>query len=156
MRVLMTGGGTGGHVNPAIAIANSIRDNQPGSVIEFVGTSRGIENKLVPKEGYKLHHVEVQGFKRKLTPYNIKSAWLAFTSPIKAKKLIREFKPDIVIGTGGYVCWPLLKAASSMGSPTAIHEPMIPIIIPSIMKGQRINQSVAPTNFIMLISFLLV
>ena len=118
----MTGGGTGGHVNPAIAIANNIRENEPGSVIEFVGTSRGIENKLVPKEGYKLHHVEVQGFKRKLTPYNIKSAWLAFTSPMKAKKLLREFKPDIVIGTGGYVCWPLLKAAASMGIPTAIHE----------------------------------
>lgn len=118
----MTGGGTGGHVNPAIAIANNIRENEPNSVIEFVGTSRGIENKLVPKEGYRLHHVEVQGFKRKLTPYNIKSAWLAFTSPMKAKKLLREFKPDIVIGTGGYVCWPLLKAAASMGIPTAIHE----------------------------------
>ena len=118
----MTGGGTGGHVNPAIAIADGIRANQPGSEIEFVGTSRGIENKLVPKAGYKLHHVEVQGFKRKLTPYNIKSAWLAFTSPIKAKKLIREFAPDLVIGTGGYVCWPLLKAAASMGVPTAVHE----------------------------------
>ncbi len=118
----MTGGGTGGHVNPAIAIANSIKENHPRAVIEFVGTSRGIENKLVPKEGYKLHHVEVQGFKRKLSPYNIKSAWLAFTSPMKAKKLIREFKPDLVVGTGGYVCWPLLKAAASMGIPTAIHE----------------------------------
>ena len=122
MKVLMTGGGTGGHANPAIAIANTIRENQPDAVIEFVGTSRGIENKLVPKEGYKLHHVEVQGFKRRLTPYNIKSAWLAFTSPIKAKKLIREFKPDLVVGTGGYVCWPLLKAAASMGIPTAVHE----------------------------------
>ncbi len=118
----MTGGGTGGHVNPAIAIAGSIRDNQKDSVIEFVGTSRGIENKLVPKEGYKLHHVEVQGFKRRITPYNIKSAWLAFTSPMKAKKLLRAFKPDLVVGTGGYVCWPLLKAASSMHIPTAIHE----------------------------------
>ena len=122
MKVLMTGGGTGGHANPAIAIANTIRENQPDAVIEFVGTSRGIENRLVPKEGYKLHHVEVQGFKRRLTPYNIKSAWLAFTSPIKAKKLIREFKPDLVVGTGGYVCWPLLKAAASMGIPTAVHE----------------------------------
>ncbi|MBQ2706651.1 MAG: undecaprenyldiphospho-muramoylpentapeptide beta-N-acetylglucosaminyltransferase, partial [Clostridia bacterium] len=122
VKVLMTGGGTGGHANPAIAIANTIRENQPDAVIEFVGTSRGIENKLVPKEGYKLHHVEVQGFKRRLTPYNIKSAWLAFTSPIKAKKLIREFKPDLVVGTGGYVCWPLLKAAASMGIPTAVHE----------------------------------
>lgn len=122
MKVLMTGGGTGGHVNPAIAIANSIKENQPGAKIEFVGTSRGIENKLVPKEGYKLHHVEVQGFKRKLSLYNIKSAWLALASPVKAKKIIKEFKPDLVIGTGGYVCWPLLKAAASMGIPTAIHE----------------------------------
>lgn len=118
----MTGGGTGGHVNPAIAIADVIRTNQTGAEIEFVGTSRGIENKLVPKAGYKLHHVEVQGFKRKLTPYNIKSAWLAFTSPIKAKKLIKQFAPDLVIGTGGYVCWPLLKAAANMGVPTAVHE----------------------------------
>lgn len=122
MKVLMTGGGTGGHVNPAIAIANSIKENQPGAKIEFVGTSRGIENKLVPKEGYKLHHVEVQGFKRKLSLYNIKSAWLALASPVKAKKIIKQFKPDLVIGTGGYVCWPLLKAAASMGIPTAIHE----------------------------------
>ena len=122
MRVLVTGGGTGGHVNPALAIAGNIRDNCPGSTIAFVGTSHGIENKLVPKEGYKLYHVEVQGFKRKLTPYNIKSAWLAFTSPMKAKKLLREFKPDLVIGTGGYVSWPLLKAAAGMKIPTAVHE----------------------------------
>ncbi|MCI8387321.1 MAG: undecaprenyldiphospho-muramoylpentapeptide beta-N-acetylglucosaminyltransferase [Clostridiales bacterium] len=122
MRVLVTGGGTGGHVNPALAIAGNIRDNQPGSEIAFVGTSHGIENKLVPKEGYKLYHVEVQGFKRKITPYNIKSAWLAFTSPIKAKKLLQGFKPDLVVGTGGYVCWPLLKAAAGMKIPTAIHE----------------------------------
>ena len=122
MRVLVTGGGTGGHVNPALAIAGNIRDNCPGSEIAFVGTSHGIENKLVPKEGYRLYHVEVQGFKRKLTPYNIKSAWLAFTSPMKAKKLLREFKPDLVIGTGGYVSWPLLKAAAGMKIPTAVHE----------------------------------
>ena len=122
MNVLVTGGGTGGHVNPALAIAGNIRENQPGANIAFVGTSHGIENKLVPKEGYELYHVEVQGFKRKLTLYNVRSAWLAFTSPMKAKKLIRSFKPDIVIGTGGYVSWPLLKAASAMGIPTAVHE----------------------------------
>ncbi len=122
MRLMMTGGGTGGHVNPALAIANNIRDNQPGSEIVFVGTSHGIENKLVPKEGYPLELVEVQGFRRKLSLYNVKTAWLAFTSPIKAKKLIREFHPDLVVGTGGYVSWPLLKAAAQMGVPTAVHE----------------------------------
>lgn len=122
MKVMMTGGGTGGHVNPALAIAGNIKQNQPDAEIIFVGTSHGIENKLVPKEGYKLEHVEVQGFKRKLTPYNIKSAWLAFTSPLKAKKLLKEYKPDLVVGTGGYVSWPLLKAAAAMGIPTAVHE----------------------------------
>jgi len=122
VRVLVTGGGTGGHVNPAIAIANSIRDNIPGSVIEFVGTKRGIENKLVPKEGYKLHHIEIQGIRRSLSPSNIKTMWLAFTSVFKAEKLIKEFKPDLVVGTGGYVSWPVVRAASKLGIPCALHE----------------------------------
>ena len=122
MRVLMTGGGTGGHVNPAIAIANTIKQNDPSAEIAFVGTSRGIENKLVPAAGYSLYHVEVRGFRRSLSPANIKAAWLAFVSPIRAKKLIAEFKPDIVVGTGGYACWPVLVAASRMGIPTAVHE----------------------------------
>lgn len=122
MRVLMTGGGTGGHVNPALAIANTIRQNDPNAVIAYVGTERGIENKLVPKAGYPIYHVEVRGIKRSLSPSNIKAAYLALTSPIKAKKIIREFKPDLVVGTGGYVSWPVVKAASSMGIPTALHE----------------------------------
>ncbi|MBQ2725948.1 MAG: UDP-N-acetylglucosamine--N-acetylmuramyl-(pentapeptide) pyrophosphoryl-undecaprenol N-acetylglucosamine transferase [Clostridia bacterium] len=122
MRVLMTGGGTGGHVNPALAIANTIKQNDPDAVIEYVGTKRGIENKLVPKAGYPIHHVQVQGLRRSLSPANIKAAWLALTSPGKAKKIIREFKPDLVVGTGGYVSWPVCKAAASMGIPTALHE----------------------------------
>ena len=122
MRVLLTGGGTGGHVNPAIAIANTIKANIPDAEIAFVGTKRGIENKLVAKENYPIHHVEVRGFRRSLSPKNIKAVYLALTSPIKAKKIIRDFKPDIVIGTGGYVCWPVLVAASKMGVPTAVHE----------------------------------
>ncbi len=122
MRVLMTGGGTGGHVNPALAIANTIMKNEPDSVIAFVGTERGIENKLVPKAGYELYHVDVRGIRRSLSPANIRALYLALTSPGKAKKLIREFKPDIVIGTGGYVSWPLLVAASKLGIPSAVHE----------------------------------
>lgn len=122
MRVLMTGGGTGGHVNPAIAIANTIKANIPDAEIAFVGTKKGIENKLVAAENYPIYHVEVKGFKRSLSPKNIKAAYLALVSPIKAKKIIREFKPDIVIGTGGYVCWPVLVAASKMGVATAVHE----------------------------------
>ena len=122
MRVLMTGGGTGGHVNPALAIAKTIMENEPDSEIAFVGTPRGIENKLVPAKGYKLYHVDVMGLRRSLSPKNIKAAWLALTSPGKAKKIIKEFKPDVVIGTGGYVSWPVCKAAAKMGIPTALHE----------------------------------
>lgn len=122
MRVLMTGGGTGGHVNPAIAIANTIKRNDPAAEIAFVGTSRGIENKLVPAAGYKLYHVEVRGFRRSLSPANLKAAWLAAVSPMRAKKLIRDFVPDIVVGTGGYACWPVLVAAAKMGIPCAVHE----------------------------------
>ena len=122
MRVLMTGGGTGGHVNPALAIANTIKENDPTSEIAFVGTPRGIENKLVPAAGYKLYHVDVRGLRRSFSPANIRAAWLALTSPAKAKKLIKQFRPDVVIGTGGYVSWPVVKAAAKMGIPTALHE----------------------------------
>lgn len=122
MRVLVTGGGTGGHVNPALAIANTIKENIPDAEIAFVGTVRGLENQLVPKAGYKLYHVDVRGIRRSLSLYNIRSLWLAAVSPIKAKKIIKEFRPDIVVGTGGYVSWPILVAASRMNIPTAVHE----------------------------------
>ncbi len=122
MRVLMTGGGTGGHVNPALAIAGTIKANVPGAVIEYVGTSKGIENRLVERAGYKMHHVEIRGIRRSLSPSNFKTLYYIMTAPGKAKKLIREFKPDVVIGTGGYVCWPVVKAAAQMGIPTALHE----------------------------------
>ena len=118
----MTGGGTGGHVNPAISIADTIKRNEPDSEIIFVGTKRGIENKLVPAAGYELHHVDIRGIRRSLSLANIRAFWLAATSPYKAKKLIKQFKPDIVIGTGGYVCWPVVKAASMMGIPCVLHE----------------------------------
>ena len=122
MRVLMTGGGTGGHVNPALAIAQTIKENEPDSVIAFVGTPHGIENKLVPKAGYELYHVDIQGLKRSLSFDNIKTLYLTVQSVHRAKKLVREFKPDIVIGTGGYVCYPVVKAAAALGIPTALHE----------------------------------
>lgn len=122
MRVLMTGGGTGGHVNPALAIAQTIKQNESDSVIAFVGTHHGIENKLVPKAGYELYHVDIQGLKRSLSLDNIKTLFMTVDSVRKAKKLVKEFKPDIVIGTGGYVCYPVVKAASMMHIPTALHE----------------------------------
>lgn len=122
MRVLLTGGGTGGHINPAVAIARTILKMEPDSEIAFVGTSKGMENRLIPKEGFELYHIEMQGLKRSLSLSNFKTVWMMLTSVGKAKKLIRKFKPDICIGTGGYVCWPLIKAASEMNIPTALHE----------------------------------
>ena len=122
MRVLVSGGGTGGHINPALAIAGKIKSEDKDAVIEYVGTRKGLETKLVPKEGYKIHYVHVEGIKRKFSAANIKAAAEAVTSIFEAKRIIRNFKPDIVIGTGGYVCWPVLKAAASMNIPTVVHE----------------------------------
>jgi len=122
MRVLLSGGGTGGHINPALAIADVIRSKYPDSEIAFVGTPYGMENKLIPREGYKLYHVDVRGISRSLSLSNIKALKLALTSPKEAKKIIKEFNPDIVIGTGGYVCWPILVAAAKMNVPCAVHE----------------------------------
>lgn len=122
MRVLMTGGGTGGHVNPAIAIADKIKEKEPDSDIAFVGTPRGIENKIVPAVGYRLYHVDIRGLKRSLSLENLRTAALMIKSHREARKLLKLFKPDLVFGTGGYVCWPVVKAASEMGIPTALHE----------------------------------
>ncbi len=122
MRLLMTGGGTGGHVYPAIAIANTVKNNIRDAEIAFVGTPDGIENRICRAEGYDIFHVEVKGIKRSLSPSNIKALYLAAVSPMRAKKILREFKPDIVIGTGGYVSWPIISAAVSEGIPTLLHE----------------------------------
>lgn len=122
MKVILCGGGTSGHVNPALNIAETIKKRMPDTEIMFIGTKRGIESTLVPKFGYKIDFVEVSGFSRKLTLKNIKAAWHALTSVSEAKKIIKKFKPDIVIGTGGYVSWPTVKAASKLGIPTLIHE----------------------------------
>lgn len=122
MKVILCGGGTSGHVNPALNIAKTIQNRCPDAEIMFIGTKRGIESTLVPKFGYKIDFVEVSGFSRKLTLKNIKAAWHALTSVSEAKKIIKKFKPDLVIGTGGYVSWPTVKAASKLGIPTLIHE----------------------------------
>ena len=122
MRVLMTGGGTGGHINPAVAIAHTIQKNHPEAEIAFVGTRRGKEKELVPKEGYPLYFVNVQGIERSLSLRNIKALYLAWVSPKHAEKLLLQYRPDLVVGTGGYACWPVMKAATKLGIPTAVHE----------------------------------
>ena len=122
MKVLLTGGGTAGHINPALAIAGKLLQEKPDTEIAFVGTPTGLENRLVCAAGFPLYHVKVMGLQRKLTPKNLKALYYAVKSPHDAKKIIREFKPDLVIGTGGYVSWPVLRAAAAMKIPTAIHE----------------------------------
>lgn len=124
MRVLLTGGGSGGHVNPAIAIADTIRKHQPDAEILFVGVKGGKESVLVPKSNYKLEYIESQGIRRSLSLRNIKALYLAVTSPRSraTREILETFKPDIVIGTGGYVCWPLVRGAALAGIPTMVHE----------------------------------
>lgn len=122
MRVLITGGGTGGHIYPAIAIANKIQDSIKNAQILFVGTEKGLERELVPKAGYRLETITISGFKRKLSMDTLKSVRDLFWGIKDAVSVIKKFKPDIVIGTGGYVCGPVVFVASLMNIKTLIHE----------------------------------
>lgn len=122
MKILLAGGGTAGHINPALAIANYAAAKEPDTKVLFVGTERGLESTLVPKAGYDIKYIKVQGLSKKLTIDNLKSLYHMITAKGKCKKIIRDFAPDIVIGTGGYVCAPAVMAANSMGIPTIIHE----------------------------------
>lgn len=126
MRLLLAGGGTAGHINPALAIAGYVKERQPDAEILYVGCIGGMEERLVPQAGYEFRGITVQGFRRKLTPKgiaeNVVTVKKAITAGKDSKKIIEEFKPDIVIGTGGYVSGPVLRAAAKMGIPTLIHE----------------------------------
>jgi UDP-N-acetylglucosamine--N-acetylmuramyl-(pentapeptide) pyrophosphoryl-undecaprenol N-acetylglucosamine transferase len=119
MRLLLCGGGTAGHVNPALAIGETVEKNISDCEIAYVVTKNGIENKLVP---YKKYVINVTGLKKKFNIKNIKSAILLIKGINDCKKIIKEFSPDIVIGTGGYSCFPVIYAASKMGIKTIIHE----------------------------------
>ena len=122
MRILFSGGASGGHVNPALAIADILKTHYTDCEIAFVGTPDGIENKLVPQAGYKLYKIKIEGINGKSGVKKLVAYAHAFTSQFAAKKLIKSFNPDIVIGTGGYACWPALKAAAEAGIPTVLHE----------------------------------
>lgn len=126
MRVLITGGGTAGHINPALAIAAKIKAEQPDTEFLFVGAQGRMETVLVPAAGYPLKTVTVQGFQRKLSleniGKNIKAVYHAVTAGFEATRIVKEFAPDIAIGTGGYVCGPVLRAAAKQGIPVVVHE----------------------------------
>ena len=126
MRVLIGTGGTGGHINPALAIAKHIMARAPGSEILFCGAEGGLEEKLVPREGFRLETFDIHGFRRSLAPaglaYNLKIAGKAERAFSQAKKVVDEFHPDIAIGCGGYASFPIVYAAQSRHVPTAILE----------------------------------
>ncbi|WP_324824652.1 undecaprenyldiphospho-muramoylpentapeptide beta-N-acetylglucosaminyltransferase [Sinanaerobacter sp. ZZT-01] len=122
MRVIMTGGGTGGHIYPAIAIADKIKRRNPTAEIIFVGTRRGMEKEIVPKSGYEIRFITVSGFHRKKVWKNVRTILDLAKGNREAKQILKEFKPDIVIGTGGYVCGPIVRAAHKYGIKSYIHE----------------------------------
>lgn len=122
MKAIIAAAGTGGHINPALAIANKIKQEEPNSEIIFVGTDRGLENDLIPRAGYDLKRIEAYGFNRKISLDNVKKMYKTFKSIGQAKKIIQDFKPDIMIGTGGYICLPVALAASKLNVPIVLHE----------------------------------
>ncbi|OCL28122.1 undecaprenyldiphospho-muramoylpentapeptide beta-N-acetylglucosaminyltransferase [Orenia metallireducens] len=122
MKVLISGGGTGGHIYPGLAIARGLEEEFDDLEIIFVGTERGLEADIIPKAGYDLKTISVQGLPRKLSLKLFKSILKTGVGLIEARKIVKEFKPDIVIGTGGYVCGPIVLAAALSKVPTLIHE----------------------------------
>lgn len=122
MKVIMTGGGTGGHIYPAIAIADKIKERYPDSEIMFVGTEKGLESRLVPENGYPIEFINVAGFNRKKPLKNFAVMKKLHEGNKQSKKIMKEFQPDIVIGTGGYVCGPVVRAAHKAGVKTYTHE----------------------------------
>ncbi len=126
MKILFACGGTAGHINPALAVADTIRQKHPEADIQFIGNPKGMEAKLVPAAGYTFHPVAVMGLQRRVTPRNIylnaKSACLLLVAPSKIRKILRKFAPQVVVGTGGYVSGPVLYTAHRMGIKTLTHE----------------------------------
>lgn len=126
MRILFTCGGTAGHINPALGVAGRIRQLMPDAQILFVGAKGKMETELVPAEGFEIKTVEITNLSRGFTPaqigHNLKTVKNVVTARFAAARIIRDFKPDIAVGTGGYVCYPVLAAASAQGIPTLIHE----------------------------------
>ncbi len=122
MRILLAGGGTAGHINPALAIAGKAKEKNPSSEILFIGKKGNMEEKLVSNAGYDIEFIDVEGFKRKLTAKNAVVLFKAFSAIFTAKRIMKKFKPDIVVCTGGYVSGPVMKAAKLLKIPSVIHE----------------------------------
>jgi UDP-N-acetylglucosamine--N-acetylmuramyl-(pentapeptide) pyrophosphoryl-undecaprenol N-acetylglucosamine transferase len=122
MRIVVSGGGTGGHIYPALALIREIQKKHSDCTFLYIGTEKGLESKLVPMENIPFKSIHITGFKRKLSFDNIKTIVRFVKGVSDSKKLLKDFRADVVIGTGGYVCGPVVYAASKLGIPTIIHE----------------------------------
>jgi UDP-N-acetylglucosamine--N-acetylmuramyl-(pentapeptide) pyrophosphoryl-undecaprenol N-acetylglucosamine transferase len=122
MKIVVSGGGTGGHIYPALALIREIQKENSKAEFLYIGTQNGLESTLVPREGIPFKSIHITGFKRKLSLDNIKTVVRFITGVRDSKRMVKEFKPDIVIGTGGYVCGPVVYAASKLKIPTIVHE----------------------------------
>ena len=126
MKVIFTCGGTGGHINPALAVAKILRQRKPDCEILFVGATDGMETKLVPREGFRLETVTVSNYLRSIAPsairHNAETVITIRRALKRADRIIREFQPDVILGTGGYASYPILHEGVKYGVPTALHE----------------------------------
>ena len=122
MRVIVAAAGTAGHINPGLAIANKIKEKEPNSEIIFIGTTRALENDLVPRAGYELKKIEAYGLSKQISIENFKKILTTLKATGKARKIIQEFKPDVIVGAGGYICGPVVWAAKKENIPVVLHE----------------------------------
>ena len=122
LNIIVSGGGTGGHIYPALTIIRTLQTLAPDTNFLYVGTKAGLESDIIPKEGLPFVTIELEGFERHLTPSNLVRAGKAMKGVMRAMKIVKDFRPDVVIGTGGYVCGPILLAASLRRIPTLIQE----------------------------------
>ncbi|MGL4535523.1 MAG: glycosyltransferase, partial [Weissella cibaria] len=122
MRIVVSGGGTGGHIYPALATVKQLKKQDPSTEVLYIGGERGLEKTIVPDAGFAFKALAVQGFKRSLSVDNFKTIYLFLSATRKAKQMLLDFKPDVVVGTGGYVSGPVLYAAQQLQIPTVIHE----------------------------------
>ncbi len=150
MRILFAAGGTAGHVNPALAIAEGLQERFSSAEIHFAGRQGGMERGLVEKAGYPFHHIEVRGVQRSFTPKNIArnavAAWHLAFAPAAAKRILKEVNPQLVVGTGGYVSGPILQQAARMGIKTAIHEQNAYPGVTNRLLARWVNLVFAPTQ----------
>ncbi len=144
MRVIFTCGGTGGHINPAIAVANALRERHPDCEILFVGAAGEMEEDLVPRAGYKLIGLPSSSFERELSwwalKYNFRGIGRVASAIRACKKIIRDFRPDVIIGTGGYASFPALFVGSGMGIPTCVHESNAVPGLATKLVARRVNK----------------